>query len=252
MKVYLDVGNTAAKWRQGCGTDDGRIGGCDHGRDWRELARQMRDGLAGRPESLAVASVAGRDADVALAQALRDTFSLDPWFYYSPAADLGVSNRYEEPGRLGVDRWLALLEAHHVLGGAAIIVDCGSALTLDAVSADGRHVGGYIVPGLRMLEKSLLANTGSVRFEPARSWSSLAPGASTTECVHNGVMRMTVAFITETAVALQQAVQDTCPIIMTGGDAARVAPWLEMPVSVKPELVLDGLERVAANRKIGG
>ena len=248
MKLLVDVGNTAAKWRVRL---DGQVrqGGNQHMRDWPSLVAELVQALGGRPPlSCRVASVAGRDADAVLAEQLLRGLGVEPEFYYSPATDAGVTNCYAEPGRLGVDRWLAMVEAWHRVGGAAVVVDCGSALTIDAVDQGGVHRGGYIVPGLRMLESSLLSRTASVRFDEAVTWSSLAPGDSTVACVHNGTMRMTVAFITETVVALQNLVQATCPVFVTGGDAMNVMAWLPDGFCHLPDMVMAGLERVTTGQ----
>lgn len=243
MVLFIDVGNTALKWRLHNGAD--RVqGGGSHGRDWMAMATALAREVTAAPGQIWVASVAGGEADGALASALEAVFAVAPSFYYSRADHLGIRNCYREPGRLGVDRWLAMLEGWHQVG-ANIVVDCGSALTLDAVDGAGTHLGGYIVPGLTMLEGSLLDSTGSVRFESPRQWLSTEPGNSTLDCVHNGVIRMTVAFVTDAVVALREAVQDTCTVFLTGGDAERVGRWLDFPVEVAPDLVLDGLERVA-------
>ena len=226
-----------------------REGGNQHLRDWRVLVEELARIVEGASlDCLQVASVAGREADALLAQELSAALGMTPDFYYSPAADAGLTNCYAEPERLGVDRWLAMVDAWHRAGGAAIVVDCGSALTIDLVDRAGQHRGGYIVPGLRMLESSLLSRTASVRFQEAQSWSSLDPGNSTVACVHNGTMRMTVAFITETVVALQNLVQDTCPVFVTGGDAMDVMAWLPDGFCHLPDMVLDGLERVTAGQ----
>ena len=242
--LFLDMGNTALKWRYQA---DGvvRQGDAVHRRDWSCLGRI--EGIDwGRLERIEVASVAGREADPVLADAIAALAPVSPRFYYSRARDAGVVNAYREPQRLGVDRWLAVIEAWHLYG-AAIIVDCGSALTLDAVTPEGEHVGGYIVPGLSMLERSLVQGTGSVRVDGVCLEDSLAPGRSTSDGVRNGIMRMTVAFITDAVVALRQGLPDTAPVLLTGGDAARVARVLPITTELAPDLVLDGLERVTAN-----
>jgi type III pantothenate kinase len=244
MTLYLDIGNTAMKWRWRRGGECLQ-GDAVHRRDWPALAEILAEPLA-RAQRVEVASVAGREADIALEQALRSAASAPPRFYYSRTTDAGVHNAYEEPERLGVDRWLAVIEAWHRYG-EGIIVDCGSALTLDAVDRDGRHLGGYIVPGLMMMERSLISGTGSVRLAADIMPASLEPGCSTTAGVRNGILRMTVAFITDAVVALRGGLSDTCPVLLTGGDAARVAAHLPMNSVLAPDLVLDGLERVTAN-----
>ncbi|MBA3980553.1 MAG: type III pantothenate kinase [Alcanivorax sp.] len=248
MKLFLDIGNTAMKWRayvEEGGVPVRREGGRAHQRDWERLARELA-ALCEQPVTrLEVASVAGRESDAVLARALSAALGCTPRFYYSPAADSGVTNAYAEPARLGVDRWLAVVEAWH-RDGASIIVDCGSALTVDAVDASGQHLGGYIVPGLGMLRDSLSRGTAQVRVTDTVG-VSLAPGRSTSEGVENGVLRMSVAFIADVVVELRQVLHDTCSVYLTGGDAPVVQPLLPFQVPCDPDLVLDGLERVTGN-----
>lgn len=246
MFLFLDIGNTALKWRLR-GESVCQEGGGPHSRDWTAQLSELRHSIVHSVERIIVASVAGVAQDAVIGECLKTLFMVPVEFYYSPAEDAGVVNSYAHPERLGVDRWLAIVEAWHSRG-AAIVIDCGSAITLDAVSAKGMHAGGFIVPGLRMLERSLTGGTGSVRIDSGVG-RGLAPGRSTTECVQNGVLRMSVAFITDAMVALQQSLQDTCSIFITGGDAGALTPFLPATIEHAPELVLNGLERVIAQAK---
>ena len=246
MQLFLDIGNTALKWRARRASG-AQGGGGAHRRDWSVQIDTLAEELGQAPASVHVASVAGREADALLAEVLASRFGVRPHFYYSPASDAGVTNSYAEPQRLGVDRWLAIVETWHRCG-ASVVIDCGSALTLDLVDSAGRHGGGFIVPGLKMLESSLETGTGSVRVDVPGE-VSMAPGCSTSECVQRGILRMSVAFITDAVVALQNGVQDTCSVFMTGGDAAVLQPHLGFAVQVVPDLVLDGLERVCGKNQ---
>lgn len=237
--LLLDVGNSACKWRLTGG--EVRNGSAYHGGDWTGL-------MAGLPVSaparVVVASVAGAVNDARIAEAVTARWKLHPEFVISQRETLGVTNAYAEPARLGVDRWLGVVEAYASYG-ASIVIDSGSALTIDAVTADGRHLGGYIVPGLGMMWQGLVGGTAAVR--PALpAWKDVAPGAGTDAAVSHGILRMTVAFVAEAVVALESELADTCTTIMTGGDAQWLLPWLDKnKMRHLPELVLDGLERVA-------
>lgn len=242
--LLLDIGNTAAKWRWYDG-ETRHQGEAVHGRNWSTLVAALALPLQGAAR-IEVASVAGVSADTDIQQKLGEVTSVTPVFYYSPAADAGVRNAYQQPARLGVDRWLAIVESWHRCG-ASIIVDCGSALTIDLVDQEGQHHGGYIVPGLGMMVNSLQQGTGSVRVDETLP-PSLAPGCSTAAGVMHGALRMTCAFIDDAVVALRERVHDTCPIFLTGGDARMVLPFLRQQGELAPDLVLDGLERVVAWR----
>ena len=244
MKLFVDVGNTALKWRQ---RDGERIlqGGRPHGRDWpAALEAPLAPGY--NLEAVWIASVAGPEADQRITELVRARTGQAPRFYYSQERDFGVSSCYPEPRRLGVDRWVALVECWQRFG-AGIIIDCGSALTIDAVDGEGAFLGGYIVPGLGMLRNALLRDTADVHVERARP--QLGLGRSTGECVHNGLLRMSVAFVTDVVVELRERLPDTCKVLVTGGDADELSSAFSFEFLHLPDLVLDGLERVAARQE---
>ena len=244
MRLFVDVGNTALKWRVRDG-DDTVQGGCRHGRRWEDVVETI-EGLGAGCEAVWVASVAGADSDAVIAAALARKTGVQPSFYYSQPEDFGVSSCYPEPRRLGVDRWVAMVECFQKYG-AGIIVDCGSALTIDAVDAKGQFLGGYIVPGLGMLRGALLRDTADVHVEAGAA--RLGLGQSTGECVHNGLLRMSVAFVTEVVLELRQVLDDTCKVLVTGGDAPALLEAFAFDYTHVPDLVLDGLERIAAEKK---
>ena len=245
MRLFLDIGNTAMKWRLYSPGKPRMQGGQAHRRDWTSLVDELAQLCGGHVRELWVASVAGREGDQLLEKELLRALGARPRFYYSPAAGAGVVNAYADPARLGVDRWLAMVEVWHRTG-AAVIVDCGSALTLDAVDGNGQHLGGYIVPGLAMLRGSLFQGTAQVRVTDS-SPAALGLGCSTSAGVENGVLRMSVAFVTDVVVELRKTLSDTCPVFITGGDAAVLQPHLGFAAQAEPDLVLDGLERVVVS-----
>jgi type III pantothenate kinase len=242
--LYLDVGNTACKWRlrNGMAKQEGRI---VHQGSWERMLALLPQV---KPDRLYVASVAGKQADAQLASVLSERLGRVADFHYTQARCLGVTCAYETPARLGVDRWLGVIEAHARYGGA-IVVDSGSALTIDAVTSMGQHVGGYIVPGLALMRQSLKLGTADIQMEGGVP-PGMEPGRSTTTAVEHGILRMTVAFITDAVVALRKQLADTCITAVTGGDAGHLLPRLDetalgTTIHYHADLVLDGLERVA-------
>lgn len=241
MRLYVDVGNTALKWRR----RDGRCveqGGETHQRHWDQaLEAPLAPGAA--LQVVWVASVAGAEADQRIAQLIRQRTGREPHFYYSQPSDFGITSCYPEPRRLGVDRWVAMLECWHRFG-AGIIIDCGSALTIDAIDEEGHFLGGYIVPGLGMLRNALLRDTADVHVEQSRA--DLGLGHSTGECVHNGLLRMSVAFVADVVAQLRTQLPGDCHVLVTGGGATELLAFFPFEFQHLPDLVLDGLERVAA------
>lgn len=241
MRLYVDVGNTALKWRRRDGQHVEQ-GGETHQRHWDQaLDAPLAPGAA--LQAIWVASVAGADADQRIAQLMRQRTGCEPRFYYSQPSDFGITSCYPEPRRLGVDRWVAMLECWHRYG-AGIIVDCGSALTIDAVDEKGHFLGGYIVPGLGMLRNALLRDTADVHVEQSRA--NLGLGRSTGECVHNGLLRMSVAFVADVVAELRTQLPDRARVLVTGGGSPELLGFFPFEFQYLPDLVLDGLERVAA------
>lgn len=228
MILELDIGNSRIKWRA---LDDGTPVARGH-------CRREGDWLAGLPQRdigrLRVANVGGAEVAAELTAWAREHLGVAPEYAHSGAALGGVTNAYAEPERLGVDRWLALLAAWRELGRACLVVSAGTALTVDVLDTDGRHRGGYIVPGLGLMLEALLSRTSGVRFAPGPA-ASLEPGRSTAEAVLQGCSAMAVALIERARPRPEQ------PVLLTGGDAERLAPWIAAPIQLRPELVLDGL-----------
>jgi type III pantothenate kinase len=149
---------------------------------------------------------------------------------------------------LGVDRWLAMLAARAETRGPVCVIQAGTAVTFDAVDAAGRHLGGLIIPGLRLMAEALERNTGRIGptagdIAHARGLGML--GVSTDEGVGKGAL-LAIAAALDRAVAAVGAALGVAPTVLsTGGDAERLEAWLETPVRFSADLVLAGLAYVA-------
>ena len=138
------------------------------------------------PIQVTLASVADAAIEAHLRSSLRDHFDCVIETLYTPAQALGMTNSYADHTRMGIDRWLAMLAAWYPNQADVVVVDAGSALTLDVVSANGQHQGGLIIPGANLSERALLEKTGKVRFEENIEHELLL-GKSTAECVRYGI-----------------------------------------------------------------
>jgi type III pantothenate kinase len=156
----------------------------------------------------------------------------------SEASRHGLTSCYQQPHLLGVDRWLAMLGARTLWPGQdLLVIDAGTAITVDWVDATGQHLGGWILPGLRLLEKSVTTNTARV-FSQDGLLSGLQPGTSTGACLQNGCLAAAAG-------ALQAALQlrAVSTVICTGGDAATLLPYLQSDFAIQldPLLIFRGL-----------
>jgi type III pantothenate kinase len=137
-----------------------------------------------------------------------------------------------------------LIGAHHQHLGAVCVIDCGTAITLDLLAADGQHRGGLILPGIEMLKQVLLADTAEVKPSAVPPLVTLLAG-STGAGVHGGAVYMAVAaidrFVNDVAARLGQDIK----VLITGGDAGTILTLLAHPAHHDPELVLRGLAILA-------
>jgi type III pantothenate kinase len=229
--LQLDIGNTRIKWRLVDGTDT--VDGGAIVRDGGLVLPALEQAL----EQVWVASVAGDEQEALLRQ---EFAGLDVWFARTGGRACGVRNSYAQPQRMGVDRWLAMLAAWNQAGDAVCVVDAGSALTIDFVSAGGSHLGGYILPGLDSMERALLSDTDRVRFADAPR-DSLAPGQSTEEAVYNGLLLSQAGAV---ALALDR-VGHVGSLYFSGGNGAVLQAALDRDGQLAPDLVLNGLALLA-------
>lgn len=151
----------------------------------------------------------------------------------------GVRNGYTQPEKLGVDRWLALIAVRNIYQQAACIVDCGTAITVDLIDADGQHLGGMISPGLTLMKQALSTGTQQLPYSEQNytaGWSN-----NTLAGIDSGTLFAACGLI-ERVIALQSF---PVQLILTGGDAARIAEQLACACIVDDNLVLRGLSYVA-------
>lgn len=233
--LELDAGNTRLKWRllrQGQVADAGHLANSDA---WRVQLPVLLEQLG--PVDLARASVvSGQRRRALLTSVIAEDFGIRMHFAATRKHWQGLTVAYREAEKLGVDRWLAMLAAQHAGGERVkLVVDCGTALTLDVVDAFGCHLGGYIVPGLGMMKKTLQANTaGLAVFE--NPVLTLDPGRTTRDCINQGIVAMVTALISHCAERYPGAL-----VFLTGGDADQVAPAIVGEYRLVADLVMDGL-----------
>lgn len=247
MKLLIDIGNTRLKWALGAQGGLRQTGAVAHeaapAKALRILADSLPDSLpVGAIRQLWIAHVTGAEHEPALREAARSRFGLPVHFARSAAAHAGLVNAYPTPQRLGVDRWLAMLAAWTESPAACVIVDAGTALTVDCVDESGRHLGGLIAAGLSAQRRVIL---GSTRFAVADHAAYAAHageriGQDTETCVLQGALQACAGAVDRAAATLPAARR-----VLTGGDAAVLAAALAAgggPAwQQRPHLVLEGL-----------
>ncbi len=150
----------------------------------------------------------------------------------------GASNLYDSPEQLGPDRWAALVGAWHRVHGACLVVSAGTALTVDALNQDGEFIGGFILPGKRLMHESLVSGThalnefsGKVVEFPKNTADGMASGVA-------------LSMSSSVQAAWQRLASKNVPApicLVTGGDAEWLANYVQIGVIIAPRLIMEGL-----------
>lgn len=243
MILEFDVGNSRIKWRHVA--PDGAIAAQGLAKDSLELLSQLPKG---EPDGIRVCSVRKGDALRDLIGHLKGLYLAEPAVARVLSHCGGVTIHYQDPSRLGADRWLAMLAAFSKSHGASIVIDGGTALTIDVLGVDGEHRGGYILPGLKMMTESLESNTGIVLSQNSLSPSTVL-GHSTDQAVQHGAIAAHAALIEKTIVAALSG--QPLSVFFSGGDGQILSDavsvnldecsGVQLSRSIAPDLVLDGL-----------
>ncbi len=160
----------------------------------------------------------------------------------SEARQLGVENGYRDPAQLGSDRWAALIAAHHLERGHKLVVNAGTALTIDALADDGRFLGGLIVPGPALMRRSLDRGTARLRLTEG---TLVEFPQGTPDAITSGAIQACIGAIARLGEVMAGRGVAPARIILSGGAADEIARHLPIAVAIHENLVLDGLARIA-------
>lgn len=159
----------------------------------------------------------------------------------------GVTNAYENPQSLGVDRWLAMIGAYSEQQRPTLIIDAGTAITADWLTSDGVHLGGWIVPGVDLMQSAVIERAPKVFRNHESSWGKVNQlGLSTPDGLSNGCTNAMVGFIRQ-AIAVTETELDWFDyrLIFSGGSTPLIPIELRRRGELRTELVLYGLARYA-------
>jgi type III pantothenate kinase len=261
--LLLDVGNTRLKWallrgpyRRGIrfaasgALELSALGG--RGMPLRRLIESL-----GPLASIEACNVAGAAVERRLRSIARAAGLQAPRFWRSAHAAAGVRNAYPEPWRLGADRWACLIGARAEHPRRALcLVAVGTAMTIDLLDARGRHRGGSIIPGPKLMIDSLLDGTAGIRRR-AGGGSALGAGPSlgaslfarnTRAALAGGAINAAAALVHEAMRAARALLGRTPLLILSGGAADVVARQLRLPYRRADDLALRGLAALHSGR----
>ena len=238
MILELDCGNTRVKWRvrnestivmRGAFlTSDGFNAATSDDLAHAKITRVL------------IGSVLNDDYTRKLAFWSIGCLGVNPEFAVSEPRCNGVVNGYQQPEKLGVDRWLAILAAKAKTPSACVLVDCGSAITVDLVTSQGEHLGGYIAPGLRLMRDALSMKTTAIKLSQIGYPENDFPGRNTVAAVKSAELAMITGLVDHAKSVLRNYETNGASLLVTGGDGEWLVESLKDGI-YQEDLVLDGL-----------
>jgi type III pantothenate kinase len=251
--LAIDVGNTRLKWA----LYETSAPGAEliaHGAEFLDNIDKLSEGAWAdmrKPHHMLGCIVAG-DAIKRRVEAQMESWDFSPQWVYPSAQEAGLVNGYDHPTRLGADRWVAMIGAWHRMRALGqkrpmVVTMVGTAVTVDATDAEGKFLGGFILPGhgimLRALESGtagLHVPTGEVCAFPKNTSDALTSGGTFAIA---GAMEKMVGQLHQT-----YGIEPFC--VMTGGAGWKMAPSISAPFELVDNLIFDGLLEVARARSL--
>lgn len=232
MNLVLDIGNTAIKaaWFEGDKLLIRKfVQENNPGFEWEKLEGES-------PKRVIFAAVKEVDA------AFLKTIHCQP-LQLTATTPLPISNLYKTPTTLGADRIANAVGAWKRFPDRnVLVVDAGTCLKLDLVTADQAYVGGSIAPGVKMRYSGLHTYTGRLPFLELEGQAQLT-GTTTAESIHSGIINGMLAEI-EGMIARYQEIYTDLALILTGGDASLFFDKLKSRIFAAPTLTLEGLNAI--------
>jgi len=246
--LLIDMGNTHLKWVWAL---DGVIDQATFGRGSRDdfLANcEPPEGVT--PARVLVSSVANRENTAHIVSACENQWGRPVKRLESLKIQAGIVNAYENPATLGVDRWLAIVGAAHAHGMPVVIMDLGTATTLDAVNEQGRHLGGMILPGPALMLEALASATamqvpagfrnGETKSEQTDG-PGIGPATSTSSAIREGVLAAQTGALNQFLRHVSAKLSSEPKLVVTGGAAEGILDRLESHSVFDPWLVFKGM-----------
>ena len=238
MILAVDAGNSRVKWALHDGRSFVREGWAMHA-DLDALDAQWSS--LPTPSVIVIANVAGDGIGERLRR-FSERWKTAPRWVSSSRSQAGVSNRYDEPSQLGIDRWAALIGARRLSSDPCVVVNAGTAMTVDALTEKGEFIGGIIVPGFDLMHESLAAHTARLSAERGNFTSF---PRTTRDAITSGAIQALCGAVERMRDAMLAAGHREPVLIFSGGAGELVARHMGRPVRIVDKLVLEGLVQIA-------
>jgi type III pantothenate kinase len=249
--LAIDIGNTRLKWAQYALVRPGAqpvAQGAVFLETIDTLAESHWKALA--PPTAMLGSVVAGDAVKRRVEEQLELWDLTPRWVVSSAREAGVTNGYDHPYRLGADRWVALIGArHHMLARGkprpALVVMVGTAVTVDALDAQGHFIGGLILPGFGLMLRALEMGTAGLKV-PTGEMEAFP--TNTSDALTSGGANAIAGAVERQYRRLRERTGAEPLLLMTGGAASKLAGMTELRFETIDSLIFDGLLAIQAHR----
>ncbi len=241
--ILLDCGNSQVKAQY---RDVDRLlasYSCGYEGDWCSALENWLQGFT--VQHCYFSSVLDRARQAQLDTCLARRFGTAVTRFTSQQEMLGLRNGYTQPERLGDDHWMALLAAADIADGDCLVIDAGSAITLDLLRADGHHLGGAILPGFNTSLERFKLIFSHIDFDHAEIARQDVPGCSTEAAIHIDYDHHSTETLPALVKRWTEIFTGQATILLAGGDAARAQRLIEYPARIVPDLVFRGILRLA-------
>lgn len=241
--LVVDIGNSRIKWA----TIKAGVLGSQEAADYQDdtLEKELDAAFENRdkPAAITYCSVGASATGHILEHWAREHWGIEAARVRTAAEGFGVRCAYARPETLGADRWAALVACRHQRKGAAVVVDCGTAITLDAITEGGQHLGGVIVPGVTLMRHALATRTNQIPVQDSDNRKVMAK--STADGVAAGTLYAAAAAVDRLAGEMAASLPPGSARILTGGAMEQLRPLMATEFEVEPSLVLYGLAVIA-------
>ncbi len=242
--LVVDIGNTRIKWAT---VNADALHAAEpvvhRGHDIRRILTDAWFALE-TPVSIFVSCVASDAVRQDFAKWVTQSWDLQAEFLVSPVMANGITNAYTQYEQLGSDRWAAMVEAFNRFNSPVCVVNCGSAITLDLIDAQGLHMGGLILPGIASMRNALQEST-DLELTQISQITEFGLGKTTQDGFMTGSI-YSIAGLVGRAISFFEHEKGCVPrCVLSGGDADILSTALGVEHELDKDLVLKGLVRIA-------
>ncbi len=242
MQLLIDIGNSRVKWTLFGGEGIRQSQSLENSK-WQSQVRNNR-WLAELKDNHPIASIVfacvGNKQLVSELTHLAENEAIKITQVETAGQWQELKNAYTNYAQMGVDRWLAMMAAWENCHCASMVIDCGTAITIDAIAKNGSHLGGHIVAGLSLQKSKLLEKTTKVNAELSQQNTLMELASNTSDAVNFGTLQLVVDYLNNSWDRFQKQFPNA-ELFITGGDGELVSKLLDYRDNFHRDLVLEGI-----------